>query len=250
MIDITNFEGSQIEEIYDLINNSKHRVLIIVNKIDALPKGFTVERLQLWVKRQIEHKMGPDIEWTICLTSAKMATGCQKVLEIISKIKAQMQGLQYRPKIYVLGATNSGKSSFLNALLFKSTKYRNKNKSKKMYRQKYNVLTESAAPGTTLEMVTVEEFSLGFRVIDTPGIPNLRQCTSFIENFDDLKDAMPQKRLQSISLGVKQAQTVWLGALARIDMLSGSEKYFTFYVPQGVTVHRTMIEGAERVYRK
>jgi ribosome biogenesis GTPase A len=51
VIDITNFEGSQIEEIYSLINKDKHRVLVVVNKIDALPKGFSVPNLQLWVKR-------------------------------------------------------------------------------------------------------------------------------------------------------------------------------------------------------
>ena len=45
VLDITNFEGSQIDEIYDLINNKRHRVIVVVNKIDALPKGFTVERL-------------------------------------------------------------------------------------------------------------------------------------------------------------------------------------------------------------
>ena len=69
--------------------------------------------------------------------------------------------MQYKPKIYVLGATNSGKSSFLNSLLFKSKKYMKKKptapkKGKLMYRQKYDVLTESEAPGTTLEMITVE----------------------------------------------------------------------------------------------
>jgi predicted GTPase len=45
VIDIINFEGSQIDEIYKLINEHKHHVLIVVNKIDALPKGFTVDRL-------------------------------------------------------------------------------------------------------------------------------------------------------------------------------------------------------------
>ena len=45
VIDITNFEGSQIEEIYDLINKKKCRVLIVVNKIDALPNEFKVKNL-------------------------------------------------------------------------------------------------------------------------------------------------------------------------------------------------------------
>jgi hypothetical protein len=38
--------------------------------------------------------------------------------------------------------------------LFKSNKY--KDPSKIHYRQKYDILTESAAPGTTLDLVTVE----------------------------------------------------------------------------------------------
>ena len=94
-----------------------------------------------------------------------------KVLEILEKWKKLMKYDRYKPKIYVIGSTNSGKSSFVNALLFKQNKY--KNSKKLMRREKFNILTESAAPGTTLDLVTIEEFSLGFRVIDTPGIPNL-----------------------------------------------------------------------------
>ena len=45
VLDITNFEGSQIDEIYKLINDKKHRVLVVVNKIDALPLGFAVRNL-------------------------------------------------------------------------------------------------------------------------------------------------------------------------------------------------------------
>lgn len=50
VIDMANFEGSQIPEIYENVNLKKHRLIILCNKIDALPEGFSVERLQNWVK--------------------------------------------------------------------------------------------------------------------------------------------------------------------------------------------------------
>ena len=45
VIDMANFEGSQIDEIYEHVNLKKHKLLIVCNKIDALPKGFSVDRL-------------------------------------------------------------------------------------------------------------------------------------------------------------------------------------------------------------
>ena len=62
-------------------------MLVVVNKIDALPSGFKVSNLQLWVKRQIESKIEDEISWHVCLASAKKATGMQKVLEILGKWK-------------------------------------------------------------------------------------------------------------------------------------------------------------------
>lgn len=61
-----------------------------------------------------------------------------------------MQSLAHMPRVYVLGTTNSGKSSVINAMLHKSTKYQT-NKTRVP-----PLLTESALPGTTQEMVTVE----------------------------------------------------------------------------------------------
>lgn len=45
VMDITNFEGSQVEEFWEEVNTKKHRLLVVVNKIDALPLGFDVEEL-------------------------------------------------------------------------------------------------------------------------------------------------------------------------------------------------------------
>lgn len=91
-------------------------------------------------------------------------------MEVLEKLRKDLDNYKHLPKIYVVGATNSGKSSFINALIFKANKYKESHKIH--YKSKYNILTESAMPGTTLELITIDDLNLGFKVIDTPGIPN------------------------------------------------------------------------------
>ena len=59
---------------------------------------------------------------------------------------------------------------------------------------------------------------------------------------------LASKTMQGFSMNVRQGYSVWLGALARLDVLSGSDKYYTFFMPQNVTIHRTPFERAEDVY--
>ena len=42
---MSNFEGSLTPEILTEIETKKHRLIFVGNKIDALPVGFTVDRL-------------------------------------------------------------------------------------------------------------------------------------------------------------------------------------------------------------
>ena len=110
------------------------------------------------------------------------------------------------------------------------------------------MLTESALPGTTQEMITVEQFNIGFRVIDTPGIPNMHQVSAHITNFKDLAKLMPTKEMSSFAMNVKSGYSVWMGGLARIDLINGDDKYLTFVAPHDVTIHRTPIQKAETVF--
>ena len=80
-------------------------------------------------------------------------------------------------------------------------------------------------------MITVEQLSLGFRVIDTPGIPSAETVVSRMDSFIDLAKLLPQKEMTSFPLNVKSGYTIWLGALARLDMVSGEDKYLTCIVP-------------------
>lgn len=161
-----------------MIERDQHRVIIVANKIDALPRGFKLDTLQLWVKRQIG-KYVSDVskleQFHICLTSAKKVTGVNKILTILDKTRNQLRDNRFLPKVYVMGTTNSGKSTLINSML--KAKERGKMCSKERLSKKRKhepvQLTESALPGTTQEMITIDKFGIGFRVIDTPGIPNV-----------------------------------------------------------------------------
>lgn len=115
----------------------------------------------------------------MCLASAKKITGVEKILTVLEKLKKSLHNLHHLPKVYVMGTTNSGKSSLINAMIKKQNQPKNKSKADK---QKHEppVLTESALPGTTQEMITVEQFRIGLRVIDTPGIPNMQQVSAHV----------------------------------------------------------------------
>lgn len=52
--DMTNFEGSLAPEILTEVEAKKHRLIFVGNKIDALPSGFTIDRVQLWVKNHLK----------------------------------------------------------------------------------------------------------------------------------------------------------------------------------------------------
>lgn len=97
-------------------------------------------------------------------------------------------------------------------------------------------------------MITVEQFNIGFRVIDTPGIPNMSQLSSKINSLRDLSKLMPSKEMSSFPMNVKSGYSVWMGALARLDFINGDDKHLTFVAPLDVTIHRTPIEKAEDIF--
>ena len=147
-----------------------------------------------------------------------------------------------------MGTTNSGKSALINAMLYTQSKQKRVSSNTKKRRNEAIQLTESALPGTTQEMITIEQFKIGFRVIDTPGIPNVNQVISRVSSFKELAKLLPQKEMTVFPINVKSGYTIWLGALARLDMISGDDKHLTCIVPQDVTIHRTPIIKASTVF--
>ena len=52
-----------------------------------------------------------------------------------------------------------------------------------------------------------------------------------VSSFKSLANLMPTKEMSSFPMSMKSGNTVWMGALARIDFINGDEKYLTFVAP-------------------
>ncbi|CAI2386276.1 unnamed protein product [Moneuplotes crassus] len=269
IVDITDFQGTIMPEIFEVARHNKNHLILVVNKVDCLPKHVSFIRTQKWIRSMI-NPLTEDIKLTVCQTSAKTGYGLSKIAEILDKIKKiYVVDRVYRrkPKIYVMGCTNSGKSSFLNQLISYTTKNKEKRSKGKRGKTLYDrekqfkergmnkdnrlmqdLLTVSPIPGTTMDFIEVADLKYGLKIYDTPGVPNPGQVISRIEDYQDAIQALNNQKIMSLSYEVKSGYSVWLGALARIDFLSGERKNFTFFVSPHVTIHRTPFDKADSVY--
>ena len=172
-----------------------------------------------------------------------------------------------KPKIYVLGWTNSGKSSFLNQLIYNTTLNKDKREKGKKnitlydresedhertlfkdHRLIQEMLTSSPLPGTTMDFIEVKDIKFGLNIYDTPGVPNSAQVSSHVHHYEDTVQTLCIKKINSVWLNIKSGYSIWLGALARLDFLNGDRKDFSFFVSPHVTIHKTPLEKAQQIY--
>ena len=115
--------------------------------------------------------------------------------------------------VYVVGVTNVGKSTFINALL---KHYANV--------EDENLITVSEFPGTTLDFIEIP-LDENSTLYDTPGIINEDQITHILP-AKDLKKVLPQSELRPMVYQLNDQQSLYVGALARFDYLKGEQASF------------------------
>ena len=135
--------------------------------------------------------------------------------------------------IYIVGATNVGKSTFVNSLL------------KAYAGSKADVITVSSSAGTTLDLIQIPFGNQ--HIIDTPGIINENQLTHYI-GPKTLKAITPKKEVKPIGFQLDPSQTLFVGGLARIDYITGTKAGFICYFSEFLNVHRTKLENADHLY--
>lgn len=224
IVDLFDFEGSWLDELFRLIPNNP--VLVAVNKIDLFPP-VRWERIEAWVRQRIKaknvHPAG------LVFVSGQTGQGIPSLIE-------EMKRHRIGKDVYLVGCANVGKSTVINQIL------------QQLVGERDLKITTSRFPGTTLDVIDIP-VSPDFTLHDTPGLINPRQITRYVSP-DDLKQLLPERKLRPKIYQLNPEQTLFFGGLARLDFLEGERCSFVCYMAERLPIHRTKLKNAEAIYTK
>lgn len=224
VVDIFDFNGSVIPGLPRFVSGND--VLLVGNKKDILPKSVKASKVTHWLmERAHEEGMRPV---DAILTSAQNR---QSIKEVIEKIEEYRKGRD----VYVVGVTNVGKSTLINAIIHEITGDK-------------DIITTSRFPGTTLDKIEIP-LDDGSYIYDTPGIIHRHQMAHYL-SAKNLKYVSPKKEIKPKTYQLNPEQTLFLGGLGRFDFVSGDKQGFTAFFDNELKLHRTKLVGATAFYDK
>lgn len=222
IVDIFDFEGTLIGGLQRFVGNNP--VILVINKIDLLPKVSNWNKIVNWAQKQAKEQGLKVAEIILC--SVKKQIGFDRVVQAIAEHRAGRD-------VYVVGATNVGKSTLINRLI-------------RDYSHLGSQLTTSQYPGTTLNMIKIP-LDDGKNIVDTPGVVYPHRLTELIDKTE-LKKLVPDKPMKPMVYQLNDQQTLFFGSYARLDFIRGDRQSFTCYVSNLIPIHRTKLEKADELY--
>ena len=224
VIDIFDFNGSVIPGLPRFVSGND--VLLVGNKKDILPKSVKSGKISQWLMERAHEEGLRPVD--VVLTSAQNK---HAIKEVIDKIEHYRKGRD----VYVVGVTNVGKSTLINAIIQEIT-------------GDQNVITTSRFPGTTLDKIEIP-LDDGSYIYDTPGIIHRHQMAHYL-TAKNLKYVSPKKEIKPKTYQLNPEQTLFLGGLGRFDFIEGEKQGFTAFFDNELKLHRTKLEGASDFYDK
>lgn len=206
IVDILNID----KDLTFIRNYIHNKMILVLNKRDVLPKSIKDEKIIDYIKN-----IDSSYE-DIIVISANKNYNIDKLYELMNKHKTSKN-------IYMIGHTNTGKSSLINKLI---TDYSENN----------NELTISPLPSTTLDKIEIE-LNDEITLIDTPGLVDRGNIVNYVDSTL-LKKISPKKEIKPKTYQLKKNQCLVIGTLARIDYVEGEKNSFTIYMSNDIKIKR------------
>lgn len=221
VVDAFDFEGSFTPLLEEDIERLPDRIVVVVNKVDLLPQEVSIARLERWVKAYTR-RLGERVK-EVVFVSGKVNKGLDGLVKAIDSWRVGNN-------VYVVGCTNTGKSTLINSL------------QKAFGGSRDRLLTTSKLPGTTLAVVSVPIGSSAV-LYDTPGIQLGRQVTDLLR-LDEIKVVMPEKPPIPQVFRLTEGTCILAGGLARFEYTRGPPLLATAFFSPLLPIHgRTIKRG-------
>ena len=228
--DIFDINNSFIPKLANYVG--KNEVLVLVNKIDIIPKTMKLKNIEEYV-RNISKKNNLNVIG-VMMISAKSTKDCEKVVERIKKLKYRYKNKNKTgfDDCYVMGCASVGKSTFINTIIGK-------------YLEGKNFITTSEQYHTTVDIIKIPLDSKSF-IIDTPGIVNDKSFGNYL-SYESMRDLKVSSYLKPKTFQLKNDQTIFIGGLCRLEFCEGENISASFYVSNGLYLHRTKTIKADEL---
>lgn len=204
VVDLFNI-NKNIEDISKYITNN---ILLVLTKRDLLPKSCYDEKFKEYFKNY-----NLNIIDSVIISSLKN----YNFDELYNKINSYKTS----NKVYIVGFTNSGKSTLINKIIYNYSNYD-------------TVITTSNLPSTTIDSIEVK-VNDSLTLIDTPGLLDNGDIINYIDS-KTLKKIIPTKEIKPITYQIKDRQTIIIEDLVRLDV----DKYnsLTIYMSNNLNIKR------------
>ncbi|MCM1259718.1 MAG: 50S ribosome-binding GTPase [Prevotella sp.] len=241
MIDVLDIYGGFIPQLSSYIGENP--VLIVVNKVDILPKGFQIQKLENRI-REIASAHSIRVV-AIMMISAKKAKDVQKVIEKISKLKYPSQPKKDHRYIrnkekttryddcYIVGCASVGKSTFMNMVGKLTLHYPDE------------VITTNSQYQTTLDFIKWPLDQNSY-LIDTPGLINENHFGAYLNN-ESIQLLIPKTYIKPRTYQLRTEQSILIGGLVQLDFECKEGVNVSFYISNELYLHRTKTKEVERV---
>lgn len=214
VVDIFAFTTSFSQEIIDKLRDQD--VILVVNKIDLLPKSININDILNFVSKECEKQFFRVI--AIHMASAQKGYYLDELMNTIDLCRRGRN-------VYILGVANVGKSTFINALL------------KRFTSRTTDVIATSLIPGTTLDEIVIPFFDDNKAFIDTPGLINDEYILHHID-LNDYTKVLPKGEIRPLTYQVFGDYTYFIGGLGYITFTNAKDISAVFYISRELDVTR------------
>lgn len=209
-----------LDESLNYINKLNGKVILVITKKDLLPKSVKEYKLINYIKKNYNLNIVD-----IIFVSSNKNYNIDLLYNLINKRKVSNN-------VYLVGNTNAGKSTLINALI-------------KSYGKNDSFITTSSLPATTIDLIEVK-LNDGLTLVDTPGLvsPN-----NYLTNLSlkEVKRILPKVEIKPRTYQMKPNQSLLIGDYARIDYLSENQNSFTIYLSNNIKVDRINLNTNDRL---